>query len=239
LNIEISLFILTTLTSTLAGICGMGGGLILAISLPLFVPITAVIPIHGTTQLASNISRLCFSFKDVYWPVVPKFIMGSAIGVIAFSLFLVNLPTQYIPLFIAIYLLMSLWVSPIKAILNKIENFYLVGAIQTGLGLLVGAPGPLTITLLLKTLNDKDQVIATASLLMGLSNLAKVITYLSLGFIFSDYLSIIIFAIIGASLGSYIGTKVRDKIDNQVLMKWLKWILTFMAIQTLIRFSVL
>ncbi|QFU24075.1 sulfite exporter TauE/SafE family protein [Shewanella eurypsychrophilus] len=237
LTLIVSLFLLTTFTSTVAGICGLGGGLILAITLPWFVPAAAVIPIHGTTQLASNFTRLGFSFRSVYWPVVPLFIFGSLSGIAVFSVFLVNLSTELIPLFIAIYLLLSLWIKPIEKILAKLENFFIVGAVQTGLGLVVGAPGPLTMNLLLKRLTDKDQIIATAALLMGISNISKVLTYAGLGFIFFDYLPQIISAIIGASLGSLIGTRLRERIDNQKFMAGLKWLLTLLALQTLVRFS--
>lgn len=234
---ELNLFLLTTFTSTLAGICSMGGGLILAVSLPWFVPGTAVIPIHGTTQLASNISRLGFALNAIYWPVVPKFILGSLVGITLFSLFLVNIPTQSIPLFIAGYLLLSLWVKPVSLLLQKVENFYLIGMLQTGLGLVVGAPGPLTVNLLLKTRSDKNEIIATAALLMSISNIAKIATYGGLGFVFYDYLGPILFAIAGATLGSFIGTHLRNKLDTHIFMNLLKWLLTLLALQTLIRFS--
>ncbi|BAJ03427.1 sulfite exporter TauE/SafE family protein [Shewanella violacea] len=236
-TLMVSLFLLTTFTSTVAGICGLGGGLILAVTLPWFIPAAAVIPIHGTTQLASNFTRLGFSFRHIYWPVVGPFVLGSLLGIALFGFFLINLSTEFIPLYISIYLLLSLWVKPIERLLGKLENFYLVGAAQTGLGLVVGAPGPLTMNLLMKRLTDKDQIIATAALLMGLSNVSKVVTYAGMGFIFADFLPQILSAILGACLGSLIGTKLRGKIDNQKFMKGLKWILTLLAIQTLVRFS--
>ncbi|WP_076414539.1 TSUP family transporter [Shewanella sp. UCD-KL12] len=232
-----SLFILTTFTSTVAGICGLGGGLILAVTLPWFVPPAAVIPLHGTTQLASNFTRLGFAFRAVYWPVVAPFVLGSLSGIALFGLFLINLSSEYIPLFIATYLLLTLWVKPIENVLGRLENFFIVGAVQTGLGLVVGAPGPLTMNLLLKRLKDKDQIIATAALLMGMSNIAKVLTYAGLGFIFIDYLPQIVSAILGAALGSFIGTRLRGTIDNRKFMHLLKWLLTLLAIQTLVRFS--
>ncbi|NRA83859.1 MAG: hypothetical protein HRU22_08865 [Gammaproteobacteria bacterium] len=62
---DVGLFILTVFTSTIAGIFGLGGGLILAVSLSWLVPVNAVVPIHGTTQLASNASRLFFCYHQV------------------------------------------------------------------------------------------------------------------------------------------------------------------------------
>jgi len=234
---DFSLFLLTTFTSTIAGVFGLGGGLVLAVMLPWFVLPSAVVPIHGATQLASNVSRLMMSYKHIVWSLVPKFMIGSLVGVVLFTLVLSNLALQYIPVFIAIYLLLSLWVKSIDLLLSKIESFYLVGMLQTGLGLVVGAPGPLTVNLLMKKLAHREQIIATASLLMVFVNATKVVTYAALGFVFIDYLNTIVFAIIGAFVGSYIGTKLRDKIDAQRFLHWLKWLLTLLALQTLVRFS--
>lgn len=72
---------------------------------------------------------------------------------------------------------------------------------------------------------------------MALVNTAKVVTYASLGFIFLNHLSPIILAILGAFLGSYIGTKLRNNFNHERFMHLLKWFLTMLALQTIIRFS--
>jgi len=239
LNQEITLFIITTLTSTIAGIAGMGGGIILVLLLPFYLPAQAVIPIHGVAQLASNGSRLLFSLKHVVWRYVVQFIIGAIFGTITVSWLIIKLNLieqnyQYIPLIIASYLLLSLWVKPLKLLLNRIENFYLIGALQTGLGLLVGAPGPITVTLLYKKLSEKEQVIATASLLMGLTNANKIFIYALIGFHYFDYLSVMVATILGAILGSFIGTKLRYKIPKNHFMSIIKVLITLMAMQILI-----
>jgi len=235
MTLEIALFTLTTLTSTIAGICGLGGGMILVLTLPIFLTPAAIIPIHGVTQLASNSSRLIFAFKDVHWPFVPQFILGGIVGTTLFGIFLINLPTDYIPIFISTYLIMSLWLKAFSQLMSKIENFYVIGCLQAGLGLLVGAPGPMTITLLMKKLEDKNEVIATASVLMAITNANKILIYGLLGFQFFEYLDIMAITIVGATLGSFIGTNLRDKIPNKPFMRGLKWLITFMALYTLIR----
>ncbi|WNC69524.1 sulfite exporter TauE/SafE family protein [Thalassotalea nanhaiensis] len=231
---ELSLFLIATFTSTLAGICAMGGGMILVLVLPFFVPVTAIIPIHGITQFASNSSRLALCFSHVHWPFVGQFIVGAIVGTLLFSVFLVNISSQFLPLFISVYLLITLWFKPIEIAFSRFESFYIVGAIQAGLGLLVGAPGPITVTLLYKKLTDKEQIIATASLLMGITNLNKVLVYSVIGFQFFEYWQLILAAVIGATIGSILGTYLRDKIPNQHFMNLLKLILTGLASYTTI-----
>ncbi len=232
---EISLFVITLLTSTLAGICAMGGGMILVLILPFFVPAAAIIPLHGLAQLASNSSRLVMCFTAIHWPFVSQFILGAFIGTALFSTFLLNISSQYLPLFISSYLLISLWVKAIDRWLSKLKSFYVVGVQQAGFGLLVGAPEPITVTLLYKKLTDKDEIIATASLLMAITNLNKVLVFTLIGFQFSPYWPLILACICGATLGSILGSKLRNKISNQHFMPLLKIILTVLALTTAIR----
>ncbi|KGJ98514.1 sulfite exporter TauE/SafE family protein [Thalassotalea sp. ND16A] len=229
---ELGLFVITLLTSTLAGICAMGGGMILVLILPFFVPAAAIIPVHGIAQLASNSSRLALCFAAIHWPLVRQFILGAFVGTALFSTFLLNISSQYLPLFISGYLLISLWVKAIDRWLSKLESFYVVGALQAGFGLLVGAPGPITVTLLYKKLDNKDEIIATASLLMGITNLNKVLVYTLIGFQFSPYWPLILACICGATLGSILGSKLRNKISNQHFMPLLKILLTVLALVT-------
>ena len=78
---ELILGLITFFTSTIAGIVGVGGGMMLIVILPSFLPLNALIPIHGLTQVSSNLSRAIFGYKDVQYEVIPKFLLGSAIGI--------------------------------------------------------------------------------------------------------------------------------------------------------------
>jgi len=239
ISTELTLFVITTLTSTLAGITAMGGGIILVLTLPYFLPAAAIIPIHGATQFASNFSRLLLSFPDVVWHYVVQFFLGAIIGSLLVSYFLIQLSSEAMPLYIACYLLLSLWFKPSNKLFSKIENFYVLGVLQTGLGLIVGAPGPMTVTLLYKQLssgliNNKNQVIATASLLMGITNANKVLVFAIIGFQYLEYSSVLIATITGAILGSFIGTKLRKKIPNQHFLLMMKALITLIAMHTLL-----
>ena len=64
---ELFLGILSFLTSTVAGVVGIGGGMMLIAILPSFLPLNALIPVHGLTQMSSNLSRAVFGYKDVHF----------------------------------------------------------------------------------------------------------------------------------------------------------------------------
>ncbi|RXK07060.1 sulfite exporter TauE/SafE family protein [Halarcobacter bivalviorum] len=234
MNTEILLGIITFLTSTIAGVVGLGGGMILIAVLPSFLPINALVPVHGLTQLSSNLSRAVFGYKDVKVEVIPKFLIGSLAGVSFFAVILYFVSLTYIPLFIGIYILLSLWSQKFNDKIKKFESYYLIGFIQSGFSIVVGATGPLATTLLVKDFNDKDTVVATAAALMSITHLLKVFAFMIFGFVFFDYIGILVAMIIGAIAGSYAGTKLRDKIDGKKFMLALKVILSLMAIKLVI-----
>ena len=82
---EIILGVITFLTSVIAAVVGIGGGMMLIAILPSFLPLNALIPVHGLTQVSSNISRAFFGYKDIQYEVIPKFLIGSVLGIGLFA----------------------------------------------------------------------------------------------------------------------------------------------------------
>lgn len=234
MNQELLLGIITFFTSTIAGIVGLGGGMILIAVLPSFLPIQALVPIHGLTQLSSNFSRAIFGYKDIKIEVIPKFLLGSILGVSFFSIILYYISLEYVPLFIGTYILFSLWSQKFNEKIKRYESYVVIGFFQSGLSIVVGATGPLATTLLVKDFDDKHTVVATAAALMSITHTLKVFVFMFFGFVFFDYIGILIAMIIGAVAGSYAGTKLRDKIDGKQFMMALKILLSLMAVKLIV-----
>ncbi len=231
---EIILGLVTFFTSTIAGIVGLGGGMILIAILPSFLPVNAIIPVHGLTQISSNLSRAIFGYKDIQYEVIPKFLLGSLLGVGFFASILSLVSLKYVPLFIGFYILLSLWSQKFNDKIKKFENYYLLGFLQSGLSVVVGATGPLTLALLFKDYSDKNKVVATSAALMSISHILKVVVFIYFGFIFSEYIELLLVMIVGAILGSYAGTKLRDKVEGKRFVKILKVLLTLLAIKVIL-----
>ena len=231
---ELFLGIVTFLTSTIAAIVGLGGGMMLIAILPSFLPINALIPVHGLTQMTSNLSRAVFGYKDVQYEVIPKFLLGSFLGIGIFASILNFISLEYVPLFFGVYILLSLWSEKFNEKIKRYESYFLAGFFQTGLSIVVGATGPLTMTLLLKDYKNKDKVVATSAALMSLSHILKVFVFMYFGFVFFDYIGIIIAMVIGAIVGSWVGTKLRNIIDGKKFTIILKVLLTTLAIKVIV-----
>ena len=141
---------------------------------------------------------------------------------------------EYIPLFIGIYILLSLWSKKFNDKIKKYENYYLIGFLQSGLSVVVGSTGPLTMTLLLKDYKDKNKVVATAALLMSITHCMKVLVFVYFGFKFSEYVDIIGIMVIGVIVGSYLSTRVRETIDGKKLLFIIKILLSILALKLII-----
>jgi hypothetical protein len=68
------------LTSLLTAALGIGGGLGLLSVMPSFIPMAAVVPLHGVTQLVSNASRFAFDHRHADIRLLPPYLGGACIG---------------------------------------------------------------------------------------------------------------------------------------------------------------
>lgn len=228
---DLILGIINFFTSALAGITGLGGGTILLGLMPMFLPASAIVPVHGASQLASNLSRVWFGRADIDLTHFRPFVIGALVGVVFFGTAVRFVQLELIPLFIAIYILCTQWSKTINRLLKKVENFYLLGFLQTGIGLFIGAPGPLHMPLLMKTYKDNDTIVTVGSMMMSVVHIFKMVVYVLLGFKFLAYWQVIVCMIISASLGSWAGVKLRNRIPSHWLKITLPYILTAIALK--------
>lgn len=234
MDFNFPLVILSLFTSSVAGVFGLGGGMLLIAVMPPFIASNAIIPVHSTTQLASNLSRAWFSKSHIQWQFLNGFLVGSMCGLIVFGLVIVSIDASYIPIAIGIYILLSLWSDLFQRLLGGFENFFTIGFFQTGLGAVVGATGPLTTALLSKKCTDKNQIVATNALFMFLTHTLKISLFIWLGFQFSSYLTTILGMVMAAVLGSWLGTQLRQKVSHANFSQIMKWSLTVLALQMLL-----
>lgn len=223
--------IISMVSSTAAAVFGLGGGLILISFLPDFLPGDALVPVHGVTQLASNTSRAAFSFRSIVWRLWPLFFAGSVLGATMFGLLVVNISTAYIPVFIGVYILLKLWSERVGRLLSSFDSLFVLGFLQTGLGILVGSTGHLTMPRLLKEISDRDGIVATSGMFMSLSHGLKLLAYGIIGFKFNQYSVILAYMVTGALIGSFVGTLLRRRISNRWFSQILKILLTVMALR--------
>lgn len=228
------LAVINLFTSGLTAITGVGGGMILIGLMPMFLPAAAIVPVHGATQLASNASRAWFGREALDYTYFKPFLIGAMLGILVFGIAVRYLRLDLIPLFIGIYILAIQWSDRVNRWLRSFENFYLVGFLQMGLGLFVGTPGPLAIALLNRKYTDNHTVVSVGALMMVVAHGAKLPVYFSLGFEFATYWQLMLMLVVMATLGSFIGTRLRHRIPMPWLKGILPWVLSIIALKLII-----
>lgn len=226
--------IIAFFTSTLTGVFGMGGGLLLLGFMPIFLPPSTIIPVHGITQLVSNSSRAYFSWRDIQWDIFKPYVFGGIMGTACFSLVLQTISLAYLPLFIGAYILLSQWSNVFNRVVERIENYTVLGFLQVGLSLFSGTIGPVHMVLLNKHYNDRNQIVATAACLMTVKHSFKVIAFIIIGVHLWEYVNVILTTCLAAILGSYVGTKLRGRASNKNVKHVIKALLTILAIRMIV-----
>lgn len=234
-----SIFLLSTLsfvTSLITAAIGMGGGLILLASLPSLIPAQAIIPLHGSVQLASNISRWLFEIKKTCIKPLLYYFLGSLVGAYGGFVLIDEINLSYMPLILSIFILLILW-TPIYELIKRIPGRYLsLGIFQTGIALYVGATGPLSTSILYKDGYSRDKVIVTNAAINTLVNIAKIIVYSAIGFVFYDYVTLIIAMSVLAIFGSLAGARLRGLINEKSGARLIKLLVTLLCLKNLLYF---
>ena len=204
--------------------------MILIACMPFFLPAPAIIPIHAATQLISNGSRALFAWREIEWQFTLSFLLGSIVGGILAAKLASLINLHYLPLMMAAFILFNVWGGGIKFKANPKGEFLTIGFIQTGLGMLVGATGPMGQSTLVRKGLKRDALVTTSAVFMVITHLLKLILFGFLGFSFSQYWQLSLGMIIATTLGSWFGTKIRHRVPETNFQQILKWLLTLLAL---------
>lgn len=223
--------LLALATSTLTAVTGIGGGMILIALMPGLLPAASIVPVHAMVQLFSNSSRALFGWRFLRWEFVLAFVGGGIVGGTLAAGIRSEIDLEYTPLLIAAYILYTVWGPPLRLKRPPRGEFALIGMLQTGLSLLVGATGPMGQASLLRHGLQRDALVVTGALMTTFTHLIKVLLFALLGFAFVDYWRIILGMSAGVVIGAFIGTHIRYRIDEKIFRQILKWALTLLALR--------
>jgi uncharacterized membrane protein YfcA len=103
------LIVASFFTSALTAAFGVGGGVAMLALMGLFVPVAALIPVHGAVQLGSNSGRAWRQRENIRAHVARPFIAGSVVGAIAGAFLVVQLPDAALKLTLGVFILVITW----------------------------------------------------------------------------------------------------------------------------------
>lgn len=228
LPVVVGLLLSVFLTSTLSGVFGMAGGLVLLGILLAILPVGTAIAVQGAIQIIANGSRAFFSRAFIDWRILGFICLGLvAAGVV---LWLVRYTPDLATVCIAIGLMPILvWIPKDWLALDasKPLHAFVCGLLGGGLNLAVGVSGPTVDIFFIRTTMDRRTIIATKAATQVASHASKVVFYWGAASVLtpSEWIAIALaapFAIAGTSAGHWILQRLTDA----DFRKWTRWVVT-------------
>ena len=214
------------LTSTLSGVFGMAGGLILLGILLALLPVGTAIAVQGAIQIIANGSRAWLSRAFIDWRIVGWICLGLLVA--AAILFMVRYTPDLAVVCISIGLLPILvWIPAdwLRLDASKPAHAVLCGMLGGGLNLAVGVTGPVVDSFFIRTAMDRRRIVATKAAVQVLNHAAKVVFYWNATMILSqgEWLGV---AIAGTSAGYWI----LQRLSDANFRSWTRWIVSAIGI---------
>lgn len=234
--IAVVLVIASAFTSALTAAFGVGGGIAMLTLMGLFVPVAALIPVHGAVQLGSNTGRAWHQRANVRMDVAAPFIAGSVVGAVIGAFVVIQLPDALLKLVLGAFVIAITW-TKIPGI-EKLTRAGLAAAsvVVALLGMLVGATGPLVSVLFAQFFaNDRKALVATHAAGMVAQHGLKIVVFGLAGFAFAEWLPLIGAMIVSGFLGTVYGTRLLERMPEESFRKWFKIAITVLALDLLRR----
>lgn len=225
------LIALSGITSLITAALGIGGGVLLLALMATMLPVTALIPVHGLVQLGSNFNRALMTRQHIDWVRVCPFMLGALLGALVATLVLVQLPLTIIQLSVAGFILYLLWGPGFgKGELGR-PGLAGMGALTTLVSMFVGATGPLVAAWVHRFNAGKFPTVATFAACMSVQHLLKLVVYSTLGFLFVEWLPLIIAMVAAGAAGTWLGLKLLDRMPPAWFRPLFRIIVTLLALR--------
>ncbi len=222
-------------TSFLTAAVGIGGGLLMLALMAYFLPPLALIPVHGVIQLGSNFSRVLIQRDFIDWQVSSAFSAGSLMGVVIGAYFIIQLEPSILKLLLACFILVMAWIRLPSIKTTGKPMVAMGGVVTTFITMFAGATGPLVAVFLKEMYQDRRQLVATHAAAMTAQHGFKVLAFGFAGFVFSDWLLLVIAMLVTGFLGTRAGTLVLNRLPEQAFRTLFKVSLTLVALDLLRR----
>lgn len=222
------------ITSAITATFGLGGGLIMLAGLGLVFPPAVLLPVHGLVQFGSNFGRAIVQRAHIHWNTIWWFALGTLPGSFLGAYVATALPERIAAFLIALFILYSTWgPQPEAKPRGPIANF-LGGLVMSGIGMLVGAVGPL-VAIFVKWLPDRRTLVGTHAALMSFTMAARGIAFTLFGFALADYLPLVLGMMLTGFLGTLTGTRFLDTLGEKDFRFGFNIMLTVLALEILRR----
>ena len=227
----------TVLTAMLSAIVGMAGGIaLLGVMLFFYDPLIAI-PIHGVVQLVSNGSRTFVQRRHVRWSILGYYSVLALPAGFAGLLVARQIPPDALKAAIGVFVLVATWRPSTLMLGRHPENtdanrrFLVLGGVVGALNILIGATGPLIAPFFLNLGLTRHALIGTKAACQAIGHGFKTLVFAIGGFAYSTYALVIAPMIPAAVLGTWLGSRVLDYVNEVWFTRLYKGVLTLVALR--------
>lgn len=243
---KLSLFVILIaaafVTSTISGILGMAGGiLLLAIMFSVMESHQDVIPLHGAVQLLSNGTRAAAFRHDIDWRTVVRFSVGSLPGLVLGYLLLKtlgNMPEAkpYLRTVIGLYILIAAYLPKPEKHTSRMVwyDFPLIGFFAGAAGLIVGATGPLIAPLFARRDFVKERLVATKATCQMVTHFEKLLVFGAIGIDYQKFGVLLAGMGVAVVIGTLTGRRLIKHVSPELFVKLFKIALTVAGLKVLL-----
>lgn len=231
-------FILAAGLSSLVGsIAGVGGGLLLLVSLSFLVPATSLVPIHACVQSFLCGTRTVIFRSDINWDITKKFYLGMVPTTASAALVISQISSYnsgFLLVVIACYVLLSTIFPKIVGKFAGLDNPVYLGAVCGFLGMFVGSTGPIVSTWLLGNGIIKEEHIATKSTMQSLAHFLKILAFMTIAktSLVIDISVIVSMCLVGL-VCTIAGKRLLLFVDGSLFVKYVKTLLVIVSLSIL------
>jgi uncharacterized membrane protein YfcA len=223
-------------TSAAMAALGVGGGLMMLSLMASFMPIAALIPVHGMVQLGSNAGRTLIQRSHIRWGLLLPFLIGSLAGAVAGGVFVVTLDDAILRLAIGLFILYAVWgPKPSFSNTGRTVLLSLGGMFATFLTMFFGATGPFAMAVAQPLIDQRQALIGTHAAMMCIQHLLKLVVFGALGFVFAPWLPFVAAMISIGFLGTLFGSRLLAMMPEQTFRTVFKWAITLLALDLIRR----
>ncbi|SHM99258.1 sulfite exporter TauE/SafE family protein [Roseibium suaedae] len=218
------------IASALTAAVGLGGGIALIAVMANLMPPLALVPIHGLVQLGSNGGRAIVQRRYIDPAIALWFAGGAVLGAALGGMLAVNLPSTWLRLGIAFFVLWTVWGKVPKLDHARKQAMGIAGFIATGLSMFFGATGPIGGSVLSTLGLTRHQFVANQAITSLTMHVCKVAAFGFLGFAFGPWIGFTALMIFFGFLGTLAGTRLLGRMQEETFKKGFRIVMTLLAL---------
>ncbi|MBF10132.1 MAG: permease [Cobetia sp.] len=182
-------------------------------------------------QLGSNGGRMAMTWRHIDMRRLLAFLPGVALGALVAAWVLIRLPEGVLELSIALFVLFTCWGPALPKRALSRTGTLIAGAITTFLSSLIGASGPLVASFIKQGGGERHAKVATFAACMVAQHLTKAFIFGMAGFLFQEWLPLIVLMIGAGLIGTRLGLRFLDRVSNRHFDGLFKWALSLLALR--------